>query len=72
MNLLLFVPVIETIVDPVVVEPAVDGDGLDAADREKASTGASTDAHGEHALEQRLTVAATSNIFNIIIDFINI
>ena len=73
MNLLLLVSFIEAIIDPVVVEPTVDGDGFDAANREKSSTGSSANTHGEHALEQSLTVATTSNIFNnIIIIIINI
>ena len=39
------------------MEPPVDGDGLDTADREEAAAGAGTDAHGEHALEQSLALA---------------
>ena len=68
----LFVSFIETIIDSIIVEPTVDGLRFDTADRKKASAGSSTDPHGEHALEQSLTVATTSNIFNNIIVIINI
>ena len=51
------VVLVEAVIEPVVVEPPVDGDGLDAAHGEEATARAGADPHGEHALEQGLALA---------------
>ena len=52
-------PGVHLVLDPVVVEPPVDGGGLDAADREEATTGLGCYTHGEQTGEQRLTLPTT-------------
>ena len=52
-------PGIDLVLDPVVVEPPVDGGGLDTADGEEAPAGLGSDTHGEQAGEQRLTLSTT-------------
>lgn len=56
MMLVLFVSIIEVVIDPVLVEPSVDGLRLDTADRQETSARSSRDAHGKHALEQGFTL----------------
>ena len=61
MVLVLLVPIIDVVIDSVLVEPSVDGLRLDTTDRQKSSARSGRDAHGKHTLEQGLTLTTAKN-----------
>ena len=54
--LLLLEGSVHLVLDPVVVEPPVDGGGLDAADGQEATAGPGCYSHGKQAGKQRFTL----------------